>query len=252
MSGSTQGGNDNLTGGAGADTFVYATGGGADFITDFNHGQGDRIDVTGVAGIFTLADIQSHATQQGANTFIDFGGGNTITLQNVTLSNLVASDFAFNTITGLAVGLSEYLSGRRVADVALRDRSLPEQVATVVHEAGHLAGIFGLRHHAQVVFQREELFQPQAENAFPVSDEDSDSLIRHAPHSCSGGLNHHPPVPWCGSPNPDAKGSGAQRLGLRSGWRQTGRSAFQSAWSLCRIRAALMLPEATAGNGSRQ
>lgn len=48
---------------------------------------------------------------------------------------------AFNTITGLAVGLSEYLSGRRVADVALRDRPLHEQVATVVHEAGHLAGI---------------------------------------------------------------------------------------------------------------
>ena len=94
-------GNDTLTGSTGADTFVYATGGGADQVTDFNQGQGDRIDLTGVAGIFGLSDIQSHSTQIGANTFIDFEGGNTITLQNVTLSNLVTSDFVFNnSVTG--------------------------------------------------------------------------------------------------------------------------------------------------------
>ncbi|MEH2614336.1 Ig-like domain-containing protein [Bradyrhizobium sp. AZCC 1693] len=96
------GGNDNLTGGGGADTFAYfLIGGGADYITDFNHGQGDRIDVTGVAGIFSLADIQARATQQGSNTLIDFGGGNTITLANITVGSLVASDFVFNnSITG--------------------------------------------------------------------------------------------------------------------------------------------------------
>ena len=59
------GDNDNLTGGAGADTFVYTTGGGSDFVNDFNRGQGDRIDVTGVSGIYSLADIQSRATQVG-------------------------------------------------------------------------------------------------------------------------------------------------------------------------------------------
>ena len=37
-----------------------------------------------------LADIQSHATQQGANTVINFGNGDIITLQNVVLANLVA------------------------------------------------------------------------------------------------------------------------------------------------------------------
>ena len=95
-----RGGNDNLTGGVGADIFVYAVGGGADFITDFSHAQGDRIDVTGVPGIFSLADIQSHATQQGANTVINFGNG-IITLQNVVLANLVAGNFIFpNNITG--------------------------------------------------------------------------------------------------------------------------------------------------------
>ena len=45
--------------------------------------------------------LQSHATQQGSNTLIDFGSGNTITLQNVTLANLVAADFVFNnSVTG--------------------------------------------------------------------------------------------------------------------------------------------------------
>ena len=43
-----RGGNDTLTGGGGSDTFVYAAG--ADVVTDFNHGQGDKIDLTGVAG----------------------------------------------------------------------------------------------------------------------------------------------------------------------------------------------------------
>ncbi|MCK1434963.1 tandem-95 repeat protein [Bradyrhizobium sp. 15] len=90
------GGNDNLSGGAGADTFVYANGGGADFISDFNRGQGDRIDVTGVTGVFTLADIQAHASQQGPNTVMDFGGGNMITLANIAVGSLVATDFVFN------------------------------------------------------------------------------------------------------------------------------------------------------------
>ena len=95
------GGNDYLNGGSGADKFVYANGGGADFIGDFNRGEGDRIDLTGVTGIFALADIQVRATQQGSDTLINFGGGNTITLANITVGSLVASDFVFNNaVTG--------------------------------------------------------------------------------------------------------------------------------------------------------
>ncbi len=109
------GGNDFLTGGAGADRFIHAAGGGADFVQDFNRGQGDRIDVIGVTGIYGLADIQSRATQVGANTVIDFGSGDTITLQNITIGSLVASDFVFpNTISGTPA--AETLVGTGQAD----------------------------------------------------------------------------------------------------------------------------------------
>ena len=94
-----RGGNDTLIGGGGADTFVYADNGGADIVTDFNHGQGDKIDLTGVTGISSLADVQAIATQVGLNTVLNFGGGNTLTLNNVTATNLTANDFIF-TIVG--------------------------------------------------------------------------------------------------------------------------------------------------------
>ncbi|WP_128935729.1 VCBS domain-containing protein [Bradyrhizobium zhanjiangense] len=96
-------GNDFLSGGAGADTFVYASGGGFDFIQDFVHGQ-DRIDLTGVYGIYSLSDLQSHAEQSGPNTVITFSSGDGITLQNVTLSSLTASDFLFGTPAAPIVG----------------------------------------------------------------------------------------------------------------------------------------------------
>ncbi|MDE2378885.1 cadherin-like domain-containing protein [Bradyrhizobium sp.] len=99
-----RGGADILTGGNGADTFVYATGGGADTVTDFSHAQGDKIDVTGVNGIFGLADIQSRATMVGSNTVIDFGNGDTMTLQGVTSSSLVAGDFVFGAPSPLISG----------------------------------------------------------------------------------------------------------------------------------------------------
>ncbi|SDJ01426.1 VCBS repeat-containing protein [Bradyrhizobium sp. Rc2d] len=96
-------GNDFLSGGAGADTFVYASGGGFDFIQDFVHGQ-DKIDLTGVYGIYSLSDLQSHAEQSGPNTVITFSSGDGLTLQNVTLSSLTASDFLFGTPAAPIVG----------------------------------------------------------------------------------------------------------------------------------------------------
>ncbi|MBR1212046.1 VCBS domain-containing protein [Bradyrhizobium sp. JYMT SZCCT0180] len=92
-------GNDVLSGGAGADKFVFATGTGADTVTDFVLGLGKQIDLTGMNGIYSIADVQAHAAQVGGNTVLTFGS-DSITLQNVTAANLVASDFIFGAIVG--------------------------------------------------------------------------------------------------------------------------------------------------------
>ncbi|MBR0830454.1 VCBS domain-containing protein [Bradyrhizobium manausense] len=97
-------GSDFLSGGLGGDTFVYATGYGFDTVGDFNHSQGDKIDLTGIYGIYSLADLQSHLTQMGPNTVISFGPGDTLTLQNVFSGNLVPGDFVFGTIGQTIVG----------------------------------------------------------------------------------------------------------------------------------------------------
>ena len=96
-------GDDLLFGGTGSGTFAYQTGGGADTIGDFNAGQGDLIDLTGVVGVHDLANVQAISTQIGADTVIDFGGGNKLTLSNVALADLVAGDFVFNTDNAPAI-----------------------------------------------------------------------------------------------------------------------------------------------------
>jgi Ca2+-binding RTX toxin-like protein len=88
-------GDDYLLGGNGSDTFVYSTG--RDTITDFVAGAGgiDLVDLRAVTTMQSLADVLARATQVGANTVIDFGGGNTMTLQNVAKTSLISSDFLF-------------------------------------------------------------------------------------------------------------------------------------------------------------
>jgi hypothetical protein len=87
--------NNTFTGRLGDDVFIYADGGAADRITDFVAGAGtpDRVDLTGVSSVHTLADVLAVSTQVGADTVIDFGGGNTLTLENVQVANLHGDDF---------------------------------------------------------------------------------------------------------------------------------------------------------------
>ena len=94
------GGNDYLYGNGGNDIFLFMrdTAGlitfGQDTIGDFTIGQDQiAIDKTIFAD---FAGLQSHMAQNGANTVITVAAGiDTITLQNVQLANLHASDFLF-------------------------------------------------------------------------------------------------------------------------------------------------------------
>ncbi|WP_175484940.1 M10 family metallopeptidase [Jannaschia pohangensis] len=102
---------DTITGGTGddlmfgrfnADTFVFSNGHGNDTIGDFAAGnQFERIDLSAVSAISDLSDLQignpngGAATQVGSDVVIDTGGGNSITLLNVSLADLDATNFIF-------------------------------------------------------------------------------------------------------------------------------------------------------------
>ena len=76
-----------LTGGAGADSFVFTDGWGEDTITDFALGE-DILNLTGVSGLDSLSQLSFSETAQGAH--IAFGA-DTITLAGVSKAQLMAS-----------------------------------------------------------------------------------------------------------------------------------------------------------------
>ena len=83
-------GNDWLTGGTGADVFVFAPHEGRDFITDFNP-SADRLDLRAFA-LDNFSEIQAHMTTIKGHTAI-VAEGTTIILQNVGKAILHADDF---------------------------------------------------------------------------------------------------------------------------------------------------------------
>jgi Ca2+-binding RTX toxin-like protein len=92
---------DTLTGGVGADTFVFRTGYGRDVFTDLVAGSaGTDVIELGLGTAFdTFAEVMA-ATVQGTgvnagNTIITFNAADSITLQNVQKSALIAADFHF-------------------------------------------------------------------------------------------------------------------------------------------------------------
>jgi hypothetical protein len=85
-------GNETVTGGAGHDRFVVDTVFTHRAITDFTPGA-DVIELNASA-YHDFAYVTGHAQQSGANTVITVNG-EVLTLQNVNLSSLHASDFLF-------------------------------------------------------------------------------------------------------------------------------------------------------------
>ncbi|GEM_PF-1868141 len=87
-------GNDKMGGGGGSDTFFFQNGDGNDTIKDFAFGV-DNIALQGVTAITDFNDLSNnHMAQVGADVVITYGA-NSITLENVNLGDLSASDFIF-------------------------------------------------------------------------------------------------------------------------------------------------------------
>jgi Ca2+-binding RTX toxin-like protein len=91
-------GADTLGGGAGNDTFEFASGFGADRVTDFVEGAGlaDVIRLVGLGAAFdTFAEVIAAASQSGGDVVFNFGGGNTITVVSATVAGFASNDFTF-------------------------------------------------------------------------------------------------------------------------------------------------------------
>ena len=91
-------GADSLSGGAGTDRFYYdGILDGADVITDFRSGAtSSEVIEFASSGINSFAELMAIASDAGANTIFDFGGGNTLTVVGSNIDDFVTDDFVFN------------------------------------------------------------------------------------------------------------------------------------------------------------
>jgi Ca2+-binding RTX toxin-like protein len=85
--------NDTLTGGGGADTFVFNPIFGKETITDFNTKQNF---IAFDKHLFADASqVLAHTTQSGKNTVITYDAGDKVTLVGVQIADLHDSNFHF-------------------------------------------------------------------------------------------------------------------------------------------------------------
>lgn len=83
---------NTFTGKGGADVFFFRKGGGDDTITDFSNS--DRINLVGMG--LDLNDIKAMGSNVGGDFVIDFGGGDTLTLEDRTEASMKNSHFIFD------------------------------------------------------------------------------------------------------------------------------------------------------------
>lgn len=82
------GGNDVFTGGAGADIFVFGANHGDDTVTDYDVEE-DSLSLGGATTVFTdAASVADAAVAISGGVLIDLGGGDSLTLQGISLSDL--------------------------------------------------------------------------------------------------------------------------------------------------------------------
>ncbi|QUS56811.1 calcium-binding protein [Pseudovibrio brasiliensis] len=91
-----QAGSDTLTGGEGNDAFYFGANFGKDVIKDFTAGAGSVDTIHFSEGTFdSYADVIAAASEVGGDTVIQLDNDNSLTLQNVSIADLRADDFAF-------------------------------------------------------------------------------------------------------------------------------------------------------------
>ncbi|WP_409721956.1 calcium-binding protein [Pseudorhodoplanes sp.] len=92
-----RGGNDILDGGKGRNTYVFADGYDNDTIAKYQAGNA-VVDLTGVSSVSDFSGLAQLMQQEGKNVVIDFGNGDSLTLQKTTIALLTANqgDFLFS------------------------------------------------------------------------------------------------------------------------------------------------------------
>ena len=85
-------GKDVMSGGSGADVFVFGPGSHKDIITDFEDGV-DVMDFSGDLSVTSLSDLS--ITQVGADVVVNHGGNDQVTLKNMDIADIDATDFVF-------------------------------------------------------------------------------------------------------------------------------------------------------------
>lgn len=87
-----RGGSDILTGNGGADTFVFADGEvGTDTITDFNLGEGDKLDLSSY-GITTEEAAEALMSDSSNGVIVTIEGNAIVTLTATTVADFAAAD----------------------------------------------------------------------------------------------------------------------------------------------------------------
>ncbi|MBL4789614.1 MAG: hypothetical protein JKY60_11405 [Kordiimonadaceae bacterium] len=92
-------GDDELRGGRGDDTFVFEGASGNDIVTDFRS-RDDTLDLAGTATDFIdAASVIAAATDTNVNgengVLIDLGGGNSVFLEDISVSDLSGLNYVF-------------------------------------------------------------------------------------------------------------------------------------------------------------
>ncbi len=87
-------GYDILSGGSGGDIFVFRDGSGIDVVVDFQRGI-DDIDLAGLGGIADYQDLAAHHMTQEGRDLVIRSGANSLTLADVDIRDIGASDFVF-------------------------------------------------------------------------------------------------------------------------------------------------------------